>query len=526
LFPHEQKVESIEQAKKIAKTRFFWIVNYLSDYDDFDFLWEPVPWESKFRHVWPSQWQEHGGTELIPKDWDGVDTKYHTEPKISRQGSVPAYIIDYGNGQEVRTPNNVSVIRTVRYVNSYLDTIRRIVFSAKEEHIWILSSLCNYDIFTFTWHPSEWQQDLIHVFASNDQKFGDTFYLHVPTARKVLDEVTLLDYANLNFVEGMLVLRHRMPTIEHNADTHVQVLKLLDPQQPFTLLHTVDDPRQDDFADLPTISVWDKTKKTVMSLNQGSSAVIVPREIQSYVKNEIYEYPYISKINLYKQKPLPIIFLSNNEQCADENWQDLCDKFSAHYKLIRVHGIKGRVQSQLAAAKAADSPWYFVVPAKIKIHDTFNFKWQPDRLQQPKHYIFDTYNPVTELSYGHMGMVCYCRSLVEQTKGDGLDFTLESAHEVTGIEAGVATLDHDSTVAWRTAFREVTKLQHYYSVTKDIDTEYRLSQWTTVGNAATLSGAKHAQEFYHKVNGNIKELLKTYEWSWIDDQYSDVLSQL
>lgn len=525
LFPHERRVDSIEQAKKLSTTRYFWVVNYLSDYSEFDFLWEPVPWESKYRHVWRSQWQEHSGTELVPRDWDGVDTKYHEE-KIERDKSVPIYIIDHGNNRTPKTSSTASVVRTVRYANSYLETLRRIVNSSTEEHVWVISTLCNYDYFTWTWHPSEWQMDMIHVFPSNEQKFGDTFYIHVPTAKRVLKEVKMLDWANLNFVSHMPVIRHKMPLIEHNADSHVQVLNMLDPHEPFTVLSYVDEPNKDYvFSEFPTISVWDAVKKTVVSLMPGSSTIVVPKEVVQYVKQEMYDYPYIIKTRRYTEPRLPIVFLSNNEDCADENWHDLCEKFSQHQP-IRVHGVKGRVASQHAAAEAANSSWYFLVPAKIKIHKDFDFNWQPDRLQRPKHYIFNTLNPVTGLSYGHMGMICYCRSLVMNTMGNGLDFTLESAHEVTGIEAGVASLENDPHTAWRTAFREVVKLQHYQKIKPSIETKYRLETWLTVGNEYTLSGADYAQRFYDNVNGDFDQLKKTYDWAWIEDQYSDVLSQL
>ena len=67
LFPHERPAKDLEDAAAQSSTRFFWIVNYLSDYTGFDFLWEPVPWQANQRHVWPSQWQRDGGTQLVPK---------------------------------------------------------------------------------------------------------------------------------------------------------------------------------------------------------------------------------------------------------------------------------------------------------------------------------------------------------------------------------------------------------------------------------------------------------------------------
>ena len=83
LFAHEQAVDTIEQAQQQSRTRFFWFVNYLSDYTGFDFLWEPVPWQAHQRHTWPSQHQPDSGTYLVPKH-GYTETNYHTDKVIHR----------------------------------------------------------------------------------------------------------------------------------------------------------------------------------------------------------------------------------------------------------------------------------------------------------------------------------------------------------------------------------------------------------------------------------------------------------
>ena len=67
LFAHEPPADSIEHARQLSRTRYFWVVNYLADYTDWDWLYEPVPWQSQYIHTWPSQWHEYSGTYLVPK---------------------------------------------------------------------------------------------------------------------------------------------------------------------------------------------------------------------------------------------------------------------------------------------------------------------------------------------------------------------------------------------------------------------------------------------------------------------------
>ena len=83
LFPHEQSATDIEHAKTLSRTRYFWCINYLSDYSSFDFLWEPVPWQADQCHAWASQWQKDSGTYLVPK-LGFTDTNYHITPVVKR----------------------------------------------------------------------------------------------------------------------------------------------------------------------------------------------------------------------------------------------------------------------------------------------------------------------------------------------------------------------------------------------------------------------------------------------------------
>jgi hypothetical protein len=128
-------------------------------------------------------------------------------------------------------------------------------------------------------------------------------------------------------------------------------------------------------------------------------------------------------------------------------------------RAVRVDGINGRVQAYHAAAKASNTPWMFTVFAKLRINSKFDFSWQPDRLQVPKHYIFYASNPVNGLVYGHQAMIAYNKQITLGNIGKGLDFTLDSEHEVVELNSGVARYNTDEFSTWRTSFREVIKLR-------------------------------------------------------------------
>lgn len=508
---HARQVTSINEAYELCKTRYFWIVNYLSDYTGFDFLYEPVPWEAHQRHVWPSQWQQDGGTWLVPKN-GYTDTNYHCKV-VHRTAPNNVVLIDHGN-----VDNNLHAYQfKTRYVNSYLETLQRIVnkWNGDDDWIWVISSICDYKEFDFSWHPDEWQQELIHVFPSDEQKFGDTFYIHVPTAREKLKNTKLLEWANLNFIDYLGVYRKPMPINVHNADTHVipvQNHNFTAPIEVFTNFNYLQSWKK------VTVSLWAPETKTLVVATECSNTIIVPREVQGHIKTQLYDYPFIIKKTSSYKSYLPAVFVDNGESCADENYEYA--KEVLPNEIFRVQGVKGRKASQLAAANSVESAWYFFIPAKLKVNPEFPWHWHPDKLQAPKHYIFHAENTVADLTYGHMAAVCYCKNYVLQTEGNELDFTMESPHAVVPFLSGTAMYTTDPKMAWRTAFREVVKLKHSLSKTSDIETEYRIESWITKGKGEfgvySQLGAQAALDYYLDVGGNLDKLKLTYEWEFLD----------
>jgi len=269
---------------------------------------------------------------------------------------------------------------------------------------------------------------------------------------------------------------------------------------------------------LVTVSLWREQTKTIVPLNPGASSVVVPRTAIPYIKTQLYDYPYIDKTHRRLTDPLQdIVFISNGESNAEQNYKRL-SLLPKDNRLVRVDSINGRAAAYHAAARASTTPWFFAVFAKLEVDIDFDFAWQPDRMQQAKHYIFHAGNPVNGLVYGHQAMIAYNKKLALENTGVGLDFTLDQAHEVVPILSGTAMYAETPWMAWRTAFREALKLR---ASLPDVENEYRLKVWLkedsgTIANGHWSSkGAADAVEFYDEVKGNPTELRKSYEWSWL-----------
>jgi hypothetical protein len=210
------------------------------------------------------------------------------------------------------------------------------------------------------------------------------------------------------------------------------------------------------------------------------------------------------------------VFISNGEVNADYNYEKLKFQVGDLNRIRRVDCVLGRVAAYHAAAEASTTPWFFAVFAKLEVDHLFDWAWQPDRLQQAKHYIFHARNPVNGLEYGHQAMIAYNKQLTLSNTGTGLDFTLDSEHEVVPILSGTAHYHMDPWMCWRTAFRESLKLK----AATDVESQYRLKQWLTVNKSGTIGewsirGAQDAVEYYESVGGDFAELRKSYNWAWL-----------
>jgi hypothetical protein len=289
---------------------------------------------------------------------------------------------------------------------------------------------------------------------------------------------------------------------------------------PYALVKTQDSINLDIRYDEP-ISLWAEHTKNIEILSTGATSIVVPKEAVQLCNYDAYDYPYITKSKkIVKSQPLDIVYLSNGEIGAEENYEHLV-KITKHLpnRIVRVDGVNGRVQAYHAAAKASSTPWMFTVFAKLKVDEKFDWSWQPDRLQRPKHYIFNALNPVNGLIYGHQAMIAYNKTLVLGNEGKGLDFTLDDEHEVVDILSGTANFNTDQFSAWRTAFREVIKLKSDY---KDISFE-RLNTWLTVANGPyseeCLLGSRDGVDYYDQVQGDPDQLKLSYEWKWLKEYY-------
>jgi len=512
------------QTAKMLPTNKNWTIPDGVDINSFDFSWTPDATETPYIYQFGTQHQRTGGpVYTVP---GATEIKYVEQIKIKVDPKSAVIVeIDHLDGNTEQIPNTV---KTVRYFDNYRDTLIRIAKSlqGQYEFVWVCSSICDYTGFDFSWHPEQWQANMLHVFASNDQKFGDTFYMHVPSFAEYAERKELLEWYDCNFVD-ISVPRRYMPVIKHNLDSHVDAVKTMTWSGPVALFVGGAEPP----VTYPAANLWRAETKTLIPLDPGANAVIVPRTAVPVIKTQLYDYAYIDKTqrSTTPAQLQDVIFISYDEPEAEGNWKKLQDKCP---RAKRVHGIEGMENALAAAAALSSTPWYFCVFGKTELYPGFDFTFQPDYFQQPKHYIFYSENRVNKLVYGEMAVIMYNCNLILDNRDQefGLDYTLSFPHEVIPLISTYGNFNTSPYHTWRTAFREVSKLYDQQEKLPSVETEYRIKIWETVakGDYAewALTGAKDGREFYKKYKDDFAYRKNSFNWQWLRNYFSTLYGEV
>lgn len=416
--------------------------------------------------------------------------------------------------------------RVVRYYDNHLDTLKRCISRCRTPFAWVIASVCDYTEFEFDYRAKPWEAYQLHCWASDEEKFGDTFLVNVAEFNQQKDIPLLEWYKDVNW-HSPGVPRLPVPTVNYISDDLVDMVRATKFNTPYILFKRDYDP-EPRFAPI----LW--RDRSVHTFNRANSVSLVPREISAHLRTQIYDFPYVikQKEKFLGTNPLDIIYISNGEPDAEQWYSHLVKTVSsagATNWIRRVKNVNGRAAAYKAAADMSQSDWFFAVFAKLEVVDSFDWSWQPDYLQEPKHYIFHSRNPVNELEYGHMGVIAYNKRLVLETDDPGLDFTLSKPHAVLPVISAVAHYNTTPELTWRTAFREVLKLVDDFKKTGSIESEYRWQTWATHAQGLhaewSIRGAEDAVEYYTAVNGNYAELLKSFEWAWLQEYWSSRYSQ-
>ena len=511
------------KATLLPEVEKWYIPEGLSE-DSFDYSWRPSPHEPNLIHQFGTQWQKTGGPKYTPDD---------------------ATIVKYNDTQ----------------IAIRLSNLRR----------WSIPESIDMDSFDFSWHPDDTEPPFMYEFGTQWQKTGGPIYsmrnatikkycdvqtsIRIPMPKKfrVVESVSDFDYSwhpdeteePYTYVFGNEYFPpEHMPTVIYRqrdsigtkyitdvvATLDIPTIKVDDSIFDSVVNHLFSSKYVHFYVDKPTIDY----KKILPNIDNkpylhilNEYEAVVPSDVVYKLYDKLTDYPDVFHHRYpVKIEPLDIVFFSNGESCAEDNYNHLLEiTKNLSNKIHRIDRVNGRVKSQHAAANISTTSWYFLVNAKLRVRDDFDFGWQPDRMKSNRHYIFTCTNPVNGLEYGHQAIVANNRKLTLNTVVTGLDYTMDSPTEVVNINSGISTYNSSKYDTWRTAFREMIKL----CCNTDQESVDRGAAWINKGNGNfgeySKMGARDAVDYYTNVAGNMEKLMLTYDWDWLNQYYLRIYSR-
>ena len=226
-------------------------------------------------------------------------------------------------------------------------------------------------------------------------------------------------------------------------------------------------------------------------------------------------------------KPYDIVFISNGETNADDNFKLLQQRYP-HVK--RVDRVKGIHQAHIAAANLCETEMFWVVDGDAEILETFNFDYQIARYDvdgRSTVYVWRSYNPVNSLVYGYGGVKLLPTELTKNMDVTSADMTTSISKNFKAIPemSNKTAFNTDPFSAWRSGFRECVKLaSRAIDRQNEEETEFRLDAWCSKGKDKpfgeyAILGATLGREYGKQNKDNKEALKKINDFNWLQEQF-------
>ena len=404
--------------------------------------------------------------------------------------------------------------KEIPFVDNYLTVIKSIINDIKTSHFWLVASFVDVSGFDFDYIPEQFEQKQIHCWYNNDNKEGNVLLIPRDKLLEQLNSLKFLrDYKDVNYHSSDSIVDPDLSTIHFDLQDPVESYNCAGKSfyNWFVNKDLID-------ISLPKFfpSFWDDVKLYTFGKTKDIQLIPYKESVKQF-------YDYDRQVNIphdYSVQDMDVIFISYDEPSAEQRFKDLQIKVP---RAKWVKNVQGQTEAYHTAAKQCETAYFFAVFPKLEIVDSFNFDFQPDRLKNACHYIFNCRNPVNGLEYGHGAVLLYNKKITLQTTNPGLDFTLSAPHTDAPILSAINHFNETPWLSWRTAFREVLKLKQINDRTSTVESQFRLKKWCSAGTGKNaeycLQGAQDATQYYDEHKDNKDKLQLSYDFQWLKEYY-------
>jgi hypothetical protein len=404
--------------------------------------------------------------------------------------------------------------RVVPFVTSYLDILKSVIDDVRTEYFWFFANFMDLKTLDLEYIPEQHERKQMHVWynthpAGGTNKEGNVMLMPTAELKKQLRNLKYLrDYKDINYHAHDNLYQQLIPKTSFKLKNPLTAYETNECF--YSWLYNVDleDSVIPDFYP----SFWEDVK--MYRWGETNDVMLVPKQ-----KDVIQFYDIQRSVHYdldYKVKPMDIVFISYDEPSAESRYKKLKSRFP---RAKWCKGVQGQTLAYITAATMSETDYFFAVFPKNELADEFDFSFQPDRLRNPCHYIFDCYIPSIDLRYGWGGVILYNKDLVLKTTNPKLDFTMSQAHHSVPILSAISNCNETPLLAYRSAFREVIKLKQ---MKPTVESQFRLKKWLKLGtgeNAEWLHrGAIDGKTHYETYKDDYTKLMYSYDYEWIKDK--------
>ena len=288
----------------------------------------------------------------------------------------------------------------------------------------------------------------------------------------------------------------------------------------------------DDFNLDYVIPEWDKDYIHVFKNGNFYDGVCIFNTNSKILQRE-WDYRFFTnKKEIDYQASIPqefdIVFISYNEEFADDNFKKLKENYP---NAKRINGVKGIHQAHIEAAKLCTTDMFWVVDADAIILDEFKLDYQIpyyDFAAKKTVHVWRSRNPIKDLEYGYGGIKLFPTQMTIDMDLSNPDMTtsisdyFKAMPEVSNITA----FNTDGFTTWRSAFRECCKLASRTIKGQNNDeTDQRLSKWCSdygrdrpFGDYA-INGARAGRIYGVANSSNFDALRLINDYDWLKEQF-------
>ena len=525
-FPLLKHAKTLEDAKRVCITKMFWVVwPDIVINNDFNFDYEPDSWSTEYIHVFKNN-EYYDGVCLIPKSSEvSVKELQHrffvNKKEVDIQASRPcAYDIfnidtyeDYLSALETSETDMFWMSTTnigidTEFVNNYYIPHREVqLLSQNHAFVHQVDDKELYNGLFLCSKKSELsKKEVEHRFVVN--KIEHKTVASGPTKYNVFNKVD-------TYEEYLSALETSATEMFYVVPSSVIVSNDFNFDQYF-----------------PHDNVFDRKINHVFLNGKFHDGVILCSKHAKISKRE-WLFRFIANkkehdIVASTPKPYDIVFISYQEPNADENFENLKTRFPDRV-IHRVHGVKGIHQAHIEAAKACDTPMFYIVDGDAVVVDDFNFDWQVPTWQYNHVHVWRSKNPVNGLVYGYGGIKLFPRHETLNMDISKPDMTTSISDKFVAMPSvsNITSFNTDPFNAWKSAFRECAKLSSkVIDRQKSKETNERLRTWcmymipdAPFGEDA-LQGAKAGTAYGTRNKGDVEALKTINDFEWLEEKFN------